>query len=172
MPKEPIENESFLGVVLKPVTKDLKDEHDPQQTQAMLKVTRKGNSLRLTLFLAFYLFCSLVSLIFCDKAMTVYILLVYVFGLVHYSLQLLTILLSTVSRTLIFRRIYTFCFSISRQMMPISDINCLLLLFPSNTPNLLLYLLHKYIFVTLRATSLLYNSTRNCNTFKSCNCFV
>ncbi|XP_023159078.1 muscle M-line assembly protein unc-89-like isoform X10 [Ceratitis capitata] len=41
MPKEPIENESFLGVVLKPVTKDLKDEHDPQQTQAMLKETVK-----------------------------------------------------------------------------------------------------------------------------------
>lgn len=39
MTKEPIEN--FLGVVLKPVIKDPKDERAPQQAQQMLKVIEK-----------------------------------------------------------------------------------------------------------------------------------
>lgn len=39
MTKEPIEN--FLGVVLKPVAKDPRDEEVPQQAQQMLKVTEQ-----------------------------------------------------------------------------------------------------------------------------------
>lgn len=41
MTKEPIEN--FLGVVLKPVAKDPRDEEVPQQAQQMLKVTEQWN---------------------------------------------------------------------------------------------------------------------------------
>lgn len=38
MTKEPIQNESFLGVVLKPVLKDAKDQIEPQQAKQLLKV--------------------------------------------------------------------------------------------------------------------------------------
>lgn len=38
MTKEPIQNESFLGVVLKPVIKDARDQIEPQQAKRLLKV--------------------------------------------------------------------------------------------------------------------------------------
>lgn len=40
MTKEPIQNESFLGVVLKPVIKDAKEQVAPQQAKQLHKVNR------------------------------------------------------------------------------------------------------------------------------------
>lgn len=40
MTKEPIQNESFLGVILKPVIKDAKELAEPQQAKQLTKVTQ------------------------------------------------------------------------------------------------------------------------------------
>lgn len=53
MTKEPIQNESFLGVVLKPVVKDAKDPNEPQQAKQLLKVTLLFKALCFTLFSPF-----------------------------------------------------------------------------------------------------------------------
>lgn len=44
MTKEPIQNESFLGVVLKPVIKDAKEQVAPQQAKQLHKVNRSLES--------------------------------------------------------------------------------------------------------------------------------
>jgi len=50
MTKEPIQNESFLGVVLKPVIKDTREQAAPQQAIQLTKVTALKTSLRTMLF--------------------------------------------------------------------------------------------------------------------------
>jgi len=58
MTKEPIQNESFLGVVLKPVIKDAKEQAAPQQAIQLTKVTafknicaKSGSSINISILL-------------------------------------------------------------------------------------------------------------------------